>query len=71
MTRLPCVIWAFERAFRCNLFAKGAKRIFTSIPNAKPSVLKNKFSIGYFNSDLAIMIQFQPLGKPMKPNKNQ
>jgi len=34
--------WAFGRAFRCNLFAVDAKRIFTSIPNAKHDKLDKK-----------------------------
>jgi len=38
---LNLLLGAFERAMRFNLFAKGAKRIFTSIPNAKPSMPNN------------------------------
>ncbi|MDB5012754.1 MAG: hypothetical protein JWQ25_956, partial [Daejeonella sp.] len=38
--------WAFERAFRSNLFAVEAKRIFTSIPNA-PSIFKEIFELIY------------------------
>ena len=38
-TSIYTIFWAFERAFRSNLFArrKRAKRISSPIPNAKPT----------------------------------
>ena len=42
-TLIKMMIWAFGRAFRYNLFAIEAKRIFTSIPNAKPDKCQKPF----------------------------